>query len=69
MTNLQLRDDQWPKIHDFLEDDPNVYVGKNTYAFRRFVEAILWMSRRGVRRLRQLELCFKRYARWCGQGV
>jgi transposase len=48
MTNVQLEDDQWTRIHDFLIDDPNVYVGKDEAACRRFVEAVLWISRSGA---------------------
>ena len=48
MTNIQLNDDQWAKIHNFLVDDPNVYVGKDEIACRRFVEAVLWISRSGA---------------------
>ena len=48
MTNVRLQDEQWRKIHDFLVDEPNVYVGKDESACRRFVEAILWISRSGA---------------------
>ena len=75
MTRLQFEDDQWTRIHDFLIDDPNVYVGKEESACRRFVEAVLWISRSGAQwRLLPADYgnwnsVYKRYARWCDQGV
>jgi transposase len=75
MTNVRLRDDQWTEIHNFLVGDPNVYVGRDTSACRHFGEAILWMNRSGAQwRLLPADYgnwnsVYKRYARWCDQGV
>jgi transposase len=75
MTNVRLQDDQWAKILDFLRKDPHTYVGKDEDACRRFVEAVLWMSRSGAQwRLLPAEYgswnsVYKRFARWCEQGV
>ena len=75
MTNVQLEDDQWTRIHDFLIDDPNVYVGKDEAACRLFVEAVLWISRSGAQwrllpaNYGNWNTVYKRYARWCDQGV
>ena len=48
MKNIQLQDNQWARIHAFLIADSNVYVGKDESACRRFVEAVLWISRSGA---------------------
>lgn len=74
MTKVRLQDDQWTKIRDFLISDPNTYVG-NEADCRRFVEAVIWMSRSGAQwRLLPNEYgkwnsVYKRFARWCDQGV
>lgn len=75
MTDVRLTDDQWIKIRDFLEQDPNVYIGKDEQACRRFVEAVKWMSRSGAQwRLLPTEYgnwnsIYKRFVRWCKAGV
>ena len=74
MTDVRLQDDQWTRIRDFLKDDPNTYVG-NEAECRRFVEAVIWISRSGAQwRLLPNECgkwnsVYKRFARWCDQGV
>src|SRR5882757_4503874 len=74
MSNVSLTNDQWTKIEAFLRADPNAYVGQAA-ACRRFVEAILWMGRSGAQwRLLpadygQWNTIYKRFARWCEQGV
>jgi transposase len=74
MTDVRLTDDQWTKIRDFLRQDPKAYVG-NEAECRRFVEAVKWMSRSGAQwRLLPAEYgqwnsVYKRFARWCDNGV
>ena len=74
MTTVTLSDDQWTKIRDVLRNDPNTYVGQEADC-RRFVEAMLWMSRSGAQwRLLPAEYgpwnsVYKRFARWCDKGV
>jgi transposase len=74
MTSVRLSNNQWDKIREFLQEDPNVYVG-NEAKCRRFVEGVLWISRSGAQwRLLPAEYgawnsIYKRYARWCDQGV
>jgi transposase len=75
MTDVRLTDDQWTKIRDFVLLDPNAYVGKDEAACRRFVEAVKWVSRSGAQwRLLPSEYgnwnsVYKRFMRWCRQGV
>lgn len=75
MTTLHLTDDQWTNIRAFLRNDPNVYLGTNEQECRRFVEAVLWIDRSGAQwRLLPAEYgnwntVYKRFARWCDQGV
>jgi transposase len=74
MTDVRLTDQEWEKIRDFLKQDPNAYVG-NEGECRRFVEAVKWISRSGAQwRLLPAEFgnwnsVYKRFARWCKQGV
>ena len=74
MTTVQLTDDQWIKMRTFLRRDPHVYVGAEA-ACRRFVEAVLWVDRSGAQwRLLPTSYgnwnsVYKRFARWCDQGV
>ena len=74
MTDITLSDDQWTKIRACLRQDPNAYVGQEANC-RRFVEAILWMSRSGAQwrllpeEYGQWNSIYKRFARWCEQGV
>jgi transposase len=75
MTDVRLTDEEWMKIRDFLKQEPNAYIGKDEAACRRFVEAVKWMSRSGAQwRLLPAEYgqwnsVYKRFARWCDQGV
>jgi transposase len=75
MSNMSLQDQQWVKIRDFLKNEPHAYIGKNEEECRRFVEAVLWISRSGAQwRLLPTEhgkwnTIYKRFARWCDQGV
>ena len=71
---MNVTDAQWTKIQGFLRQDPKAYVG-NEATCRRFIEAIKWMSRSGAQwRLLPSEYgnwnsVFKRFARWCENGV
>jgi transposase len=68
-----LRNDQWQKIRDFLDACPDVYLGTEADS-RRFIEAVLWISRTGAPwrdlppRYGNWNSIYKRYARWCGCG-
>ena len=75
MSTVRLQDNQWTRIRDFLKADPNAYIGKNEAECRRFVEGVLWISRSGSQwRLLPTEYgkwnsIYKRFARWCDQGI
>ena len=75
MSTVKLDDTQSTKIRDFLKADLNAYIGKNEEECRRFVESVLWISRSGSQwRLLPTEYgkwnsVYKRFARWCDQGV
>lgn len=75
MTTVHLTDEQWMKIRAFLRHDPRTYLGTDDRACRRFVEAVLWIDRSGAQwRLLPAEYgnwnsVYKRFARWCDQGV
>ena len=47
MTTVTLTDDEWHKVRAFLQADPHAYVGDEANC-RRFVEAVLWLSRSGA---------------------
>ncbi len=75
MTTVRLTDEQWTKLRAFLQRDPHVYLGRDDQACRRFVEAVIWIDRSGAQwRLLPAEYgpwnsVYKRFARWCDQGV
>jgi len=74
MTDVTLTNEQWTKIRDFLQQDPNAYVGNEAHC-RRFVEAVKWVSRSGAQwRLvpetyGKWNSIYKRFERWCKAGV
>jgi transposase len=73
-TTIHLRDDEWKKIQTFLRSNRQVYVG-SAQKCRRFLEAVLWISRSGAQwRLLPEEYgnwnsVYKRFARWCDEGL
>ena len=74
MATVELQDENWAKIRDFLRDDPRAYVG-NESECRRFVEAVMWVTRSGAQWRLLPETygnwnsVYKRFARWCDNGV
>lgn len=74
MRSVELHNDQWSKILQFLQSCPDAYVG-NQAECRRFVEAVLWMARSGApwRLLPEdygnWNTVYKRFARWCENGI
>lgn len=75
MTDINLTDNEWTKIRDFLLQDPNAYVGKDEDACRKFVEAVKWVSRSGAQwrllpeKYGKWNTIYKRFVRWCKNGV
>jgi transposase len=75
MSTLELTDHQWLKIREFLKGDPNAYIGSNEAECRLFVEGVLWISRSGAQwrllpdNYGKWNSVYKRFARWCDQGV
>ena len=59
MTEVRLKDEQWQKIKNFLNENPKVYVGQEQ-GCRKFVEGVLWLTRSGV----QWRLLPERYGNW-----
>ena len=74
MTTVHLTDEHWTKLRAFLRIDPHAYVG-NEAACRRFLEAVLWLDRAGAQwrflptGYGNWNSIYKRFARWCDQGV
>jgi transposase len=74
MSDVRLSDEDWKHIRDFLQQDPNAYVG-NEAECRRFVEAVKWISRSGAQwrllppEFGQWNTVYKRFVRWCKAGV
>ena len=74
MSTIELRDDQWSRVLEFLYSCSDLYVGEEDNC-RRYVEAILWMARSGApwrllpERYGNWNSIYKRFARWCEKGV
>jgi transposase len=56
---MRLRNNEWRKIHEFLQGCPVVCVG-STRQCRRLVEAVLWVGRSGA----QWRLLPREYGQW-----
>jgi len=74
MCTIQIRQEQWNKIVEFLRQHPQVYVGQVNEC-RRFLSAVLWIMRSGAQwRLLppsygNWNSVYKRFSRWCDAGV
>ena len=74
MSTVELQNDPWSKILQFLRSCPDLYVGREADC-RRFVEAVLWMARSGAQwrllpeHYGNWNSVYKRFARWCDKGV
>ena len=71
---LEISDEVWDKIHPFLVECPNVYVGKPQHC-RVFLSAVLWMTKEGAtwRALPDAygnwNAIYQRFSRWSDAGV
>ncbi len=74
MSTVELREDQWVRILQFLRSCPDVYVGQEADC-QRFIEALLWMARSGAswrllpEKYGYWNSVYKRFARWCDKGI
>ena len=74
MSAIKLSPEQWSRVLEFLRRQPGLCVGQEADC-KRFIEAIMWMSRSGAQwRLLPSEYgkwnsVYKRFARWCQTGV
>jgi transposase len=74
MTEVKLRNDQWRKLREFLNENPKVYVGQERQC-RRFIEGILWLTRSGAQwrllptRYGNWNSVCKRFDRWSERGI
>jgi transposase len=74
MLPVTVSDKQWQKMLPLLRSHPNVYVGQENEC-RRFLSAVLWISRSGAQwRLLPAEYgnwnaVYRRFARWTESGV
>ena len=74
MATVELPDQQWEEILQFLSFCSDIYVGQETNC-RRFIEAVLWMARSGAQwrllpeHYGSWNSVYKRFARWCDKGI
>ena len=74
MTTVELPDDQWLRILEFLRSCSDLYVGEEADC-RLFIEALLWMARSGAQwrllpeHYGNWNSVYKRFARWCDRGI
>ena len=74
MATVELPDQQWEEILQFLRFCSDIDVGQETNS-RRFIEAVLWMARSGAQwrllpeHYGSWNSVYKRFARWCDQGI
>ena len=74
MSTIKLLPEQWSRIHQFLRNCSDVYVGQEAEC-RRFVEGVLWITRSGAQwRLLPSEYgkwnsVYKRFTRWCEKDI
>ena len=74
MSTIKLSPGPWSRVLEFLRSQPDLYVGQESDC-KRFIEAIIWMSRSGAPwRLLPSEYgkwnsVYKRFARWCEGGI
>ncbi len=74
MSTVEIPDDQWCKLLEFLRSCPDLYVGAEEDC-KQFMEAVLWMARSGApwrllpEHYGHWNSVYKRFARWCEKDV
>jgi len=74
MSGVVIPDEQWDKLLNFIKACPGVYVC-NEERCRRFVEAVLWMTRSGAQwrllpeKYGVWNSVYKRFDRWSSKGI
>ena len=74
MPENVIADEQWSRIYCFCQSCRHVHI-YGEQELRRFFEAVLWITRSGAqwrllpREYGKWNSIYKRYARWCDQGV
>lgn len=74
MTKVKLKANEWGKIRTFLDETPEVYVGREKRC-RKFVEGVVWILRSGSqwrllpKQYGKWNSVYKRFDRWSEQGV
>jgi transposase len=72
--NVKLTDEQWQKILPILKTFPEIRLGAGRDV-RRFLEAILWITRSGAqwrllpKSYGKWNSVYRRFDRWSNQGV
>lgn len=71
---IEISDEVWDRIHPFLVECPNVYVGDPQHC-RVFLSAVLWITKEGAtwRALPDAygkwNAIYRRFSRWADAGV
>ena len=74
MTKVKLKAGEWHKIRAYLDEKPEVYVGREKQC-RKFVEGVLWILRSGAqwrllpKQYGNWNSVYKRFDRWSERGV
>jgi transposase len=74
VTNIKITTRQWKRILSFLETRSDLYIGK-TINCKRFINAILWMTRSGAQwrllpeKYGDWNSIYKRFNRWAEKGI
>ena len=67
MATVELPDEQWSQILQFLHGCPDVYVGQE--------EGVLWVARSGAQwrflpeKYGKWNSVYQRFARWCAKSI
>jgi transposase len=74
VTNIKITTKQWKRIRAFLETRSDIHIGQ-TRNCKRFINAILWMTRSGAQwrllpeKYGDWNSIYKRFNRWAERGI